>query len=66
MSQTQILKILKREMQWICTKKIAEDIRITMCATRKSLNQMYKYDEVLKKNIPNRTKKGGDQWRIKF
>lgn len=57
--------LIEREKNWISTVEIVNGINSTNSLVRRALNQLYKYGEVLKKEINNKSKLGGDKWRIK-
>ncbi len=51
MGQQEVLQCLQSKRKWMCVVEIAIATRTNAESVRRSLNQMYKYREVMKKEI---------------
>jgi len=50
MTQSDILKLLKKSKKWMTSKEIAKKLKIT--SANESLRKLFKYGEILRKEIP--------------
>jgi len=64
MGQQDIIEFLEKEEEWICAKEISKKINIGESNVRLLLNKLYKFGEVIYKDI-KRGKHCVRFWKIK-
>jgi len=51
MGQQEVFQYLSRKRKWLCVMEISVAINVNTESVRRSLNQMFKYREVMKREI---------------
>ena len=64
MSQDSVIKYLRKQRKWRTTEEIANSVGVQRGCVLNSLNALFKYNEVLRKN-GNKKYKQCYYWRVK-
>ena len=64
MTQSDVLKVLKKRNKWMSVKEIAKELRVENGSVIRALNSMFKYGEVFKRKA-KKNSYWGHEWKTK-